>query len=189
MQSRETSKDTLAQRSRYASEGCVSKTIVAADAVSQGPTDGRVRAVAEAYHVTLVAPFCLAAARSFFMHLGICSNVEARPRKVASSLSPNFNLPAQAGRRLKAFFCRERFARPRQARANLLEGRRNRPHCARRGRSAFGVAASREISSQCTIRETASGVAPRSSIQEQTAAQRVTSAGLLQPEEPINLIT
>ena len=137
MQSRETSKDTLAQRSRYASEGCVSKTIVAADAVSQGLTDGRVRAVAEAYHVTLVVPFCLAAARSFFMHLGICSNVGARPRKVASSLSPNFNLPAQAGRRLKAFFCRERFARPRQARANLLEGRRNRPHCARRGRLSF----------------------------------------------------
>jgi hypothetical protein len=45
----------------------LAKAIVAADAVSQGATDGGARAVFEAYHVTLVAPFCLAAAKSFFM--------------------------------------------------------------------------------------------------------------------------
>ena len=48
----------------------VAKALVAADAVLQGATDGGARAVAEAYHVTLVAPFCLAAAKSFFMHPG-----------------------------------------------------------------------------------------------------------------------
>jgi predicted dienelactone hydrolase len=42
------------------------KTLVAADAVLQGATDGGVAAVAEAYHATLVAPFCFAAAKSFF---------------------------------------------------------------------------------------------------------------------------
>jgi hypothetical protein len=46
----------------------LAKEIVAANAVSQGATDGGARAVAEAYHVTLVAPFCFAAAKSFFMH-------------------------------------------------------------------------------------------------------------------------
>ena len=45
----------------------LAKEIVAANAVSQGATDGGARAVAEAYHVTLVAPFCFAAAKSFFM--------------------------------------------------------------------------------------------------------------------------
>jgi hypothetical protein len=43
----------------------VAKAAVAADAVAHGATDGGARAVFEAYHVTLVAPFCLAAARSF----------------------------------------------------------------------------------------------------------------------------
>ncbi|HTV77228.1 MAG TPA: prolyl oligopeptidase family serine peptidase [Steroidobacteraceae bacterium] len=42
------------------------KTAVATDAILQGATDGGVAAVAEAYHATLVAPFCFAAARSFF---------------------------------------------------------------------------------------------------------------------------
>jgi hypothetical protein len=42
------------------------KEIVAAAAVSQGATDGGAFAVAEAYHATLVAPFCFAAAKSFF---------------------------------------------------------------------------------------------------------------------------
>ena len=42
------------------------KTLVAADAVLQGATDGGAAAVAEAYHATLVAPFCFAAAKSFF---------------------------------------------------------------------------------------------------------------------------
>lgn len=42
------------------------KTLVAADAVVHGATDGGAAAVAEAYHATLVAPFCFAAARSFF---------------------------------------------------------------------------------------------------------------------------
>jgi hypothetical protein len=42
------------------------KALVAADAVAQGATDGGEVAVAEAYHATLVAPFCVAAVRSFF---------------------------------------------------------------------------------------------------------------------------
>jgi Prolyl oligopeptidase family len=42
------------------------KALVAADAVVQGASDGGAFAVAEAYHATLVAPFCLAAVRSFF---------------------------------------------------------------------------------------------------------------------------
>jgi alpha/beta superfamily hydrolase len=42
------------------------KTLVAADAVLQGASDGGAAAVAEAYHATLVAPFCFAAAKSFF---------------------------------------------------------------------------------------------------------------------------
>jgi len=42
------------------------KALVAADAIAQGATDGGALAVAEAYHATLVAPFCFAAARSFF---------------------------------------------------------------------------------------------------------------------------
>jgi hypothetical protein len=44
----------------------VAKDLTAADAVAQGATDGGALAVAEAYHATLVAPFCFAAARSFF---------------------------------------------------------------------------------------------------------------------------
>src|SRR5271165_60567 len=44
----------------------VAKALVAADAVAQGATDGGAFAVAEAYHATLVAPFCVAAVESFF---------------------------------------------------------------------------------------------------------------------------
>jgi predicted esterase len=43
----------------------VAKAAVAAQAVANGATDGGAAAVFEAYHVTLVAPFCVAAARSF----------------------------------------------------------------------------------------------------------------------------
>lgn len=39
---------------------------VALTAVAQGATDGGAAAVFEAYHATLVAPFCLAAVRAFF---------------------------------------------------------------------------------------------------------------------------
>jgi dienelactone hydrolase len=42
------------------------KALVAANAVAQGATDGGALAVAEAYHATLVAPFCFTAVRSFF---------------------------------------------------------------------------------------------------------------------------
>jgi hypothetical protein len=41
------------------------KALVAANAVAQGATDGGAFAVAEAYHATLVAPFCFSAVRSF----------------------------------------------------------------------------------------------------------------------------
>ena len=44
----------------------LAKDTIAAVAVSQGATDGGERAIAEAYHTTLVAPFCVAAAKSFF---------------------------------------------------------------------------------------------------------------------------
>jgi alpha/beta superfamily hydrolase len=44
----------------------IAKALIAATAVSQGATDGGAFAVAEAYHATLVAPFCFAATRSFF---------------------------------------------------------------------------------------------------------------------------
>jgi hypothetical protein len=44
----------------------VAKALVAADAVAQGATDGGAFAVAEAYHATLVAPFCFTAVRAFF---------------------------------------------------------------------------------------------------------------------------
>jgi hypothetical protein len=47
-------------------EFAVAKAAVAAAAILQGATDGGARAVGEAYHGTLVAPFCLAATRSFF---------------------------------------------------------------------------------------------------------------------------
>jgi poly(3-hydroxybutyrate) depolymerase len=44
----------------------LAKELVAATAVAQGATDGGAAAVAEAYHGTLVPPFCLAAVQSFF---------------------------------------------------------------------------------------------------------------------------
>jgi dienelactone hydrolase len=44
----------------------VAKQAVAAAAVLQGATDGGATAVFEAYHATLVAPFCLAAVVNFF---------------------------------------------------------------------------------------------------------------------------
>lgn len=44
----------------------LAKQVLAADAVVQGATDGGATAVLEAYHATLVAPFCLTAARTFF---------------------------------------------------------------------------------------------------------------------------
>jgi hypothetical protein len=44
----------------------IAKALVAATAVEQGATDGGMLAVAEAYHATLVAPFCFAAVKSFF---------------------------------------------------------------------------------------------------------------------------
>ena len=42
------------------------KGAVAAAAVSGGATDGGAMAVADAYHSTLVPPFCLSAVNSFF---------------------------------------------------------------------------------------------------------------------------
>ena len=44
----------------------LAKDLVAATAVEQGATDGGLLAVDEAYHGALVAPFCFAAAKSFF---------------------------------------------------------------------------------------------------------------------------
>jgi alpha/beta superfamily hydrolase len=44
----------------------IAKDLVATTAVAQGATDGGALAVAEAYHTTLVAPFCFAAVKSFF---------------------------------------------------------------------------------------------------------------------------
>jgi hypothetical protein len=44
----------------------LAKQAIAVAAVAQGATDGGQRAVFEAYHATLVAPFCLAAVRAFF---------------------------------------------------------------------------------------------------------------------------
>ncbi len=44
----------------------LAKDLVAAASVAQGATDGGARAVDEAYHATLVAPFCVVATRSFF---------------------------------------------------------------------------------------------------------------------------
>jgi hypothetical protein len=44
----------------------LAKQLVAANAVVQGASDAGVLAVAEAYHATLVAPFCFTAAKSFF---------------------------------------------------------------------------------------------------------------------------
>ncbi len=42
------------------------KSLVAADAVSHGATDGGALAVEEAYHAQLVAPFCFTAVKTFF---------------------------------------------------------------------------------------------------------------------------
>ncbi len=47
----------------------LAKALVAAAAIAQGATDGGALAVAEAYHATLVAPFCFAAVKSFFATL------------------------------------------------------------------------------------------------------------------------
>jgi predicted esterase len=44
----------------------LARQAVALNAIAQGATDGGQRAVFEAYHATLVAPFCLAAVREFF---------------------------------------------------------------------------------------------------------------------------
>jgi hypothetical protein len=44
----------------------LAKELVAARAVAQGATDGGASAVTDAYHGTLVPPFCLAAVSSFF---------------------------------------------------------------------------------------------------------------------------
>lgn len=45
------------------------KETVALSAIANGASDGGAAAVAEAYHSTLVPPFCLAAVQSFFDHL------------------------------------------------------------------------------------------------------------------------
>lgn len=47
------------------SDFVLARDIVAATAVAQGATDGGALAVAAAYHTTLVAPFCFAAAKAF----------------------------------------------------------------------------------------------------------------------------
>jgi hypothetical protein len=44
----------------------VARNLVAANAIASGASDGGQVAVFEAYHATLVAPFCLAAVREFF---------------------------------------------------------------------------------------------------------------------------
>jgi hypothetical protein len=44
----------------------LARQAVALNAIAQGASDGGERAVFEAYHATLVAPFCLAAVREFF---------------------------------------------------------------------------------------------------------------------------
>jgi len=48
------------------SKFALAKSLVAANAVAQGATDGGASAVMDAYHATLVPPFCLAAVSSFF---------------------------------------------------------------------------------------------------------------------------
>ena len=42
------------------------KALIAANAIAQGAADGGALAVAEAYHTILVAPYCFAAAKTFF---------------------------------------------------------------------------------------------------------------------------
>jgi hypothetical protein len=44
----------------------IAKDAVAASAVAGGATDGGASAVLNDYHATLVPPFCLSAAKSFF---------------------------------------------------------------------------------------------------------------------------
>jgi poly(3-hydroxybutyrate) depolymerase len=44
----------------------IAKDLVAASAIAQGAADGGKLAVAQAYHTSLVAPFCFAAVKSFF---------------------------------------------------------------------------------------------------------------------------
>jgi hypothetical protein len=44
----------------------IAKDLIAAAAVAQGANDGGASAVSEAYHDTLVPPFCTAAVRAFF---------------------------------------------------------------------------------------------------------------------------
>jgi hypothetical protein len=44
----------------------LAKQVIAAQAVAGGASDGGAMAVAQAYHATLVAPFCFAAAKEFF---------------------------------------------------------------------------------------------------------------------------
>jgi hypothetical protein len=44
----------------------IAKDVLAASAVAQGATDGGALAVSQAYHATLVSPFCFAAVKSFF---------------------------------------------------------------------------------------------------------------------------
>ena len=48
------------------SDFATAKALLAATAVQQGASDGGALAVAEAYHAELVAPFCFAAAKTFF---------------------------------------------------------------------------------------------------------------------------
>jgi hypothetical protein len=48
------------------SDFALAKLLVAATAVAQGARDGGAQAVSDAYHSTLVPPFCISAARSFF---------------------------------------------------------------------------------------------------------------------------
>jgi hypothetical protein len=51
------------------SQFALAKDLIGASAVVQGATDGGAAAIADAYHATLVAPFCLAAVRDFFAAL------------------------------------------------------------------------------------------------------------------------
>jgi hypothetical protein len=44
----------------------IAKQVIAAKGVLEGASDGGTTAVLEAYHTTLVAPFCLAAVKNFF---------------------------------------------------------------------------------------------------------------------------
>jgi alpha/beta superfamily hydrolase len=57
--------------SKFKNGFAIAKDIVAAAAVIGGATDGGQAAVLDAYHATLVAPFCLAAVASYFDGVGI----------------------------------------------------------------------------------------------------------------------